>query len=158
MPALQDNPGFPYQRPHALAVPQPRTFFGAAFGAFDCTPEGTEHRRLRTQVDRVITPVAGCHHAAVQGKDAVHLQPIERYLQRTPGKGMNVVHQARLRSSLLSEGRLSLCSSIDAAIWNRSCSTSPFRISGFWVCGSTISCKGVPWGATGLASFYNGGQ
>src|SRR3546814_15649144 len=112
--------------------------FDADFGALGRAAEGAEHGRIGVKVDRIVAPVARRHHASVKIENPVHLQPVKRNLQRTSREGMDVIHQARLRSLFPPVDFPPFFSSISAASLVRSCSTSHFSSSSRWVCGSNI--------------------
>src|SRR3546814_11511924 len=117
--------------------------FDADFGALGRAAEGAEHGRIGVTVDRIVAPVARRHHASVKIENPVHLQPVKRTLQRTSREGMDVIHQARLRSLFPPVDLPPFFSSPCAARLVASGSTSTFRISSPWAFGSHISLHGV---------------
>jgi len=62
---------------NALAARQFGIFFNAVDRHFRRTTEHRKHGPILEEVDRVVAPLAGGHHAAVEAKDAVQFAPVE---------------------------------------------------------------------------------
>src|SRR6187551_768403 len=65
------------QRPHALAAAQRGTFLEAHLGDFGGAAESGEDRAIAGEVHRVVAPLAGADHAAVEIEDAAELGAVE---------------------------------------------------------------------------------
>jgi len=61
-----------------LLQPKLGAFLYTDLRPFGGSPEGREHRFLAVQPNRVVAPVPGRDHPAVQVEDALQLAPVER--------------------------------------------------------------------------------
>ena len=78
--AADDQAGRRHHAVGALAARELGIFFNAVDRHFRGSPEHREHGAILEEVDRVIAPLAGGHHAAVEGEDAVQFAPVEGHL------------------------------------------------------------------------------
>ena len=95
MPVLAD------QRPHALLAAQRGALLDPVFGPLGGAAEGPEGGVVAAELDRIIAPLAGGDHAAVEVDDALQLGPAEADLRRRRSglrKREDGAHQARPRS------------------------------------------------------------
>ena len=111
VPALQHRALLADQRPHALPVAQRRALLDPELGPLGGAAEGGEDRRVAAQLDRIVAPVPGRDHPAVEIEDAGQLDALEPDLARRARrqrKRRDDSHQARSRSasSLLGEQRV----------------------------------------------------
>ncbi|RZK00190.1 MAG: DUF4328 domain-containing protein [Novosphingobium sp.] len=83
--ALEHLTGLAEQRPHALLGAQRGTLLDPRLRTLGSATEGREARRVAIEVHRIVAPLAGRDHAAVEVENALQLDPIETDLQL--GKG-----------------------------------------------------------------------
>ena len=140
MPALQDHALFADQRPHPLLATQGRAFLDPELRSFGGTAKGGEDRGILAELHRIILPMSGSDHAAVQIEDTVEFDAFEADLRRLAGKRKRCddTHQARSRSAS------GACSASNASSRLRIDSSSQRMISIFCVAGSNMSLHGVP--------------
>src|SRR5688572_23450999 len=77
MPALDDQPR---RRDHAigaLLAREPRIFFDAVERHFGGAAENGKHRAVFQKINRIIAPLAGCDHAAIEAENTVEFAPAE---------------------------------------------------------------------------------
>ncbi len=79
--ALEDEPGGRDHGIHALLAAQLRPLLDAKQRHLAGAPEDGEHRRVLQEIDGVIAPFAGGHHAAVKREDAIEFAAVEAHLR-----------------------------------------------------------------------------
>ena len=76
-PRLHDQAGRRDHAVGALLARQPRIFLDAVERDFGGAAEDRKHRAVFQEIDRVIAPLAGCDHAAIEAENAVEFAPGE---------------------------------------------------------------------------------
>ena len=84
--APDDQPGGGHHAVGALAARQAGIFLDAVDRHFRGAAEHREHGAVLEEVDRVIAPLAGGDHAAVEAEDAVEFAPVEGHLVAGGGR------------------------------------------------------------------------
>src|SRR4029077_10726271 len=83
--ALDDQSGRRDHAVGALAARQPRILLDAIERHFGGAAEDGIHRAVLEKINRVIAPLAGCDHAAVEAENAVEFAPAEGNLPGDDG-------------------------------------------------------------------------